>query len=64
MWVFLLPEYFIIVDFFPNLFNKSGKNPNGSEGLKNGFEETIFSARRTRPVFGEVTFTQFRTPAN
>ena len=23
-----------------------------------------FSSRRTRPVFGEVTFTQFRTPAN
>jgi len=31
---FYFPEYFIFVDFFPNLFNKSGKNPNGSEGLK------------------------------
>ena len=37
---FLLSEYFIIVDFSLKLFDKLGKNPNGSEGLKDGFEET------------------------
>jgi hypothetical protein len=29
------------------LFNKSGKNPNGSEGLNNGFEKTIFNKERS-----------------
>jgi hypothetical protein len=46
MWFFLPPEYFIIVDFFLNLFDKSGENPNGSEGLKDGFEEKIFNKER------------------
>jgi len=26
---FYFPEYFIIVDFFPNLFNKAGKTQTG-----------------------------------
>jgi hypothetical protein len=43
MWGFLLPEYFIVVDFFPNLFNKSEKTQTGGLGLKNGFEERIFN---------------------
>jgi hypothetical protein len=37
---------FVFLDFFPNLFNKSGKNPNGGIGLKNGFEERIFNKKR------------------
>jgi hypothetical protein len=40
---FLLPEYFIVVDFFPNLFDKSGKTQTGVKVLKDGFEETIFN---------------------
>jgi hypothetical protein len=34
------------VDFYPNLFNKSRKNPNGGIGLKDGFEETMFNKGR------------------
>jgi hypothetical protein len=33
-WGSLLPECFIVVDFFLNLFNKSGKTQKGGIGLK------------------------------
>jgi hypothetical protein len=32
--VFYFPEYFIFVDFLPNLFNESGKKPNGEYNAK------------------------------
>jgi len=33
----------VFLDFFPNLFNKSGKTQTGRVGLKDGFEESIFN---------------------